>query len=200
MWQESAHKVIVLFSSGVESTCLLHLYLEEGRIVYPLYIKVGYPWEALEFQKAKSLWMYYKKLYKKLMTLRVIPLMNPEPPNRRSHTKDLYIPLRNLSLITSASLYATLKKVNSIAIGSLGIYPFPDNNVEYMRSLQKLTGVTILTPFMGLHKHEVIRQFWGKVPFEKTFSCIEPRKVKGKILPCGRCEKCKEREEAFKHL
>ncbi|MCS7171779.1 MAG: 7-cyano-7-deazaguanine synthase [Aquificaceae bacterium] len=200
MWPVSARKVVVLFSGGIESTCLLYLFLMDGWLAYPIYIRSGYPWELFELENAKSLWLYTKKLYRNAMPMRIIPYLNPEPADSRKHEKDLYIPLRNLSLLTSASIYALLKGVGHVAIGSLGLYPFPDNNPEYMQNLQKLIEVKLLTPFMGLHKHEVIRRFFNKVPLEKTLSCIKPKKHRDKIIPCGSCEKCKEREEAFKTL
>ncbi|HCO39093.1 MAG TPA: queuosine biosynthesis protein [Aquificaceae bacterium] len=200
MYRENAHKIVVLFSGGVESTCLLYLYLKKGWLVYPVYMRAGYPWEPVELENAKRLWQYAKRTYKNLMPIRILFYTNPEKVKSRSHSKDLLIPLRNLNLITPASNYALLKGIKSIAIGSLGIYPFYDNNLDYMRSLQRLTGIEILTPFMGMEKHQVIAKFSKDVPLERTLSCINPKRSKGKISPCGRCEKCKEREEAFKAL
>ncbi len=200
MWQVNAHKIALLFSGGVESTCLLYLYLREGWLVYPLYIKAGYPWETLELENAKSLWLYTKKKHRNLMPLRVLPAINPERVSKRRHDKDLFIPLRNISLVAIAGNYAVLRGINHVAIGSLGIYPFPDNNAEYMKSLQSLMNIELLTPFMGMEKHEVLKRFSEGIPLERTLSCVRPKRVMGRIVPCGRCEKCKEREEAFKHL
>jgi 7-cyano-7-deazaguanine synthase len=45
-------KSVVLFSGGVESTCVLYLKLLEGQVVYPVYVKCGMPWERLEYVKA----------------------------------------------------------------------------------------------------------------------------------------------------
>lgn len=200
MLRENARKILVLFSGGVESTCLLYKYLKEGWLVYPLYVRAGYGWEVYEMEKVRDLWYFTKKNYKKLMPLRVLSLPNPERVKDREHSQDLFIPLRNLSIITCAGNYAYLRGIRHIAIGSLGIYPFYDNNPQYMQTLQRLMRMEIHTPFMGMEKHEVIKRFSKGVPLERTFSCINPRKVKDKILACGRCQKCKEREEAFRFL
>ncbi len=200
MWQVNAHKIVLLFSGGVESTCLLYMYLRKGWLVYPVYIKAGYPWEAFELENAKSLWLYTKRKHKNLMPLRVLPAINPERVSRRKHDKNLFIPLRNINLIAMAGNYALLKGIEYVAIGSLGIYPFPDNNADYMKRLQSLINIELLTPFMGMEKHEVLKKFSESVPLERTLSCIRPKKVKGKVLHCGKCEKCKERQEALKHL
>ncbi len=196
----SVHKVVVLFSGGVESTCMLYMYLKKDWLVYPVYVKAGYPWESLELERAKALWLYTKKKYKNLMPLRVLTTLNPERVEDRKHDKNLFIPLRNINLVAMAGNYALLKGIKCIAIGSLGIYPFPDNNADYMKRLQSLINVELLTPFMGMEKHEVIRGFSEGVPLDKTLSCIRPKKSMGKIIPCGVCEKCKERQEALKHL
>ncbi len=200
MYREKVRKVVVLFSGGVESTCLLYLYLKEGWLTYPLYIRSGYPWEVLELENAKDLWRYTKEKFKNLMALRVVFYANPEKVKNRDHRKDLFMPLRNLNLITLACNYALLKGIDHVAIGSLGIYPFYDNNQEYMDLMRKLTRMSILTPFMNMEKSEVVLKYAKGVPLEKTLSCIAPRRSRGKILPCGRCPKCKEREEALKGL
>ncbi|MDW8032620.1 MAG: 7-cyano-7-deazaguanine synthase [Aquificaceae bacterium] len=197
MWRANARKVVVLFSGGVESTCLLYYYLMQGWLTYPLYVKAGYPWERLELEKAKRLWLFVKDTYRGLMPMRVSTLVNPERPEKRGHERELYIPIRNLSLVTTASLYAIRKGIECIALGSLGMYPFPDNNAEYMQSLEKLAGLKVFAPFMGMHKREVIEKFLGVVPFERTLSCINPKRRGRRIEVCGRCPKCEERREAF---
>ncbi len=196
----SVHKVVVLFSGGVESTCMLYFYLRKSWLVYPVYVKAGYPWETLELEKAKSLWLYTKRKHKNLMPLRVLTTLNPEKVDNRKHDKNLFIPLRNINLVAMAGDYALLKGIKQVAIGSLGIYPFPDNNADYMKRLQSIINIELLTPFMEMEKHEVIGKFSEGVPLHKTLSCIRPKKIMGEILQCGVCKKCKERQEAFKHL
>ncbi len=194
-------KVLVLFSAGVESSCLLVHYLKEGFLVYPVYVRAGLPWEEVEREYALRFWTAVKRKHKNLMpirtifvkgseTLRGIPVEDPQ----------IEIPLRNMSLLVQASLLAHSKRVARIAVGSLGIYPFPDNNREYFEGLQDLISrglrreVRIETPFMGMEKWEVIRKFGGTVPFSLTFSCASP----SGYMHCGICVKCRERREGFK--
>jgi 7-cyano-7-deazaguanine synthase len=196
----NARRVVVLFSGGVESTCLLYYYLRRGWLVYPAYVSSGYPWEALELENAIRLYHHTKERYKNLFPLRVLKTFCPERVGKRSHCSNLFIPLRNLLLLSTVSAYCLSKGIGKLAIGSLGIYPFPDNNREYMQRFRELSGLEVLTPFMGLEKHEVIQKFGSGVPLELTLSCIRPKKVKGSIRHCGDCLKCEERKEAFKHL
>ena len=61
-------KSVVLFSGGVESTCVLYLKLLEGQVVYPVYVKCGMPWERLEYVKATALWQEAKEAVLKIQT------------------------------------------------------------------------------------------------------------------------------------
>lgn len=200
MLQENVRKISLLFSGGVESTCLLYFYLKEGWLVYPLYVKAGFYWEPFELERARELWHITKKKYKGLMPLRVVSIPKPEGLRKRNPKRDLFIPLRNINLIVAIANYANTKNIKNVAIGSLGIYPFFDNNQEYFKSLEKLIGIQIHTPFMGMEKYEVIAKFSKDVPLDKSFSCINPKRKGKKILACGLCIKCKEREEALKLL
>ncbi|MDQ7038010.1 MAG: 7-cyano-7-deazaguanine synthase [Aquificota bacterium] len=194
-------KVLVLFSAGVESSCLLVHYLRKGFLVYPVYVRAGLPWEEVEREYALRFWTAVRGKHRNLFpvrtvfvkgggTLRGVPLEDPQ----------IEIPLRNMSLLVQTSLLAHSKGVDSIAVGSLGIYPFPDNSREYFDRLQDLISrglrrdVRIETPFMGMEKWEVVRRFRDLVPFSLTFSCASPS---GRNH-CGICVKCRERKEGFR--
>ncbi|MFN3813407.1 MAG: 7-cyano-7-deazaguanine synthase [Aquificaceae bacterium] len=200
----STAKVAVLFSGGVESTSLLYMYLQRGFLVYPIYIRAGESWERLELQNAVYLWHYTKKVYKNLKPMRVVSINGKSSFNRSFYRKsELFIPLRNLTLITAASMYALQKEIKRLAIGSLGIYPFPDNSIGYIKDVERLISsgsreeFFIEIPLMGMKKVEVIKRFYDKVPYRLTLSCAMPKKMGRKVLPCGACIKCREREEAF---
>lgn len=197
-------RIAVLFSSGVESTTLLYMYLQKGYLVYPVYVKSGEKWERLEVENAINLWRYTKRSYPNLMALRILRVQGQVAPRETLKTiQDIFIPLRNMTLITTCALYALSKNINRLAIGSLGLYAFPDNTREYLKDLERLIAkgsgreFFIETPLFGLEKAHIIRTGLGIVPYDLTLSCAKPRKVKGKIVPCGKCIKCKERQEAL---
>lgn len=200
------NKVVVLFSGGVESTTLLYMYLREGYVVYPLYIRSGYPWERLELLNARKIWSFTKEKYPNLMPMKVLSGIKTPIKSGSRDVWSIFIPLRNLLLISTASSHALLKGVDKISIGSLGLYPFPDNNSEYIKRLEELinTGskrrIRILTPFMGIEKSEIVRKYKNLVPYHLTLSCSNPRISGGRVRPCGNCIKCTEREEALYNL
>ncbi len=193
-------KVGVLFSGGVESSALLYHYLRKGFLVYPLYVRCGLPWEETERLWADRLWARLKRDWKTLMTIRTVPFRVQRKVRKRiGSLSDLEITLRNSSLILSALLKANTMGVRRLSIGSLGMYPFPDNRREFFESLQGVlrdgSGIdlSLETPFMGMEKEEVIAQTGDGFPFHLTFSCASPVKKHH----CGRCVKCLERKEGF---
>ncbi len=200
-------KVAVLFSGGVESSCLLYLYLSKGWIVYPVYVMTGQFWEKFEYRRASSLWGYAKRTYPKLMPIKCIVTKTAQTKFKLIKTEEeLFIPLRNLTLLTAVGSYAISKGAYHIGIGSLGLYPFPDNNFDYIKEVEALMSkgakisLSVNAPLLGMEKSEVVQRFKGLVPFHLTFSCINPVVRKGKVFHCGRCIKCMERHEAFKDL
>ena len=197
-------KAVVLFSGGVESSAILYLYLSRGWIVYPVYVKTGQFWERFEYRKAIHLWEHTRKRYPNLMPLRVEPLRAVCPRPRSINTESqLFIPLRNLTLLTAVGNYALSKGAYQIGLGSLGLYPFPDNNLGYIKQVEDLmskgasTKIEVDVPLLGLEKSEVVRRFKNLVPFHLTFSCVNPVIKDGRILHCGKCIKCMERKEAM---
>ena len=188
-------KVALLFSAGVESSSLAVHYLEGGYIVLPVYVKCGFPWEKVEIRWGERLWVFLKKKYRRLLPIRILPARGIGP-----EANSVEMPLRNLILVSTVALEALRRDIDRVGIGSLGMYPFPDNNREFFDDVERLLSrgarirLEVDTPFMGLEKEEVIKHYYTKLPYRLTFSCMRP--IKG--MHCGRCEKCMERKEGFR--
>ncbi len=61
-----------------------------------------------------------------------------------------------------------IKYLESVQIfGTL--FPFFDNNPDYFKSLEKLIGIHIHTPFIGIEKHRVIAKFSKNIPLVGVF-------------------------------
>lgn len=180
-------KVVLLTSSGIESACLMYFYLSRGYVLYPAYVRCGLPWERVEVIWLKRLWFYYRKRFGRILPPRIIPLKSFVRLRSVAREEDIEIPLRNMTLLLATTLYAHQKRVKAVAIGSLGMYPFPDNSKEYMERMEGLISE-------GLRENvSVDVPFMGRVPFNLTFSCASPVG----IHHCGTCAKCRERKEGF---
>lgn len=203
-------KICVLASSGVESSALLYLASQKYKEVFPLYVSHGYIWE-----KAERYWL--KKFIKNLRSKAIQPLSvirypvkevlgnhwslsGSLVPSASSDDKAVYLPGRNVLLLSLAAAFSFPKKIPKIAIGILHSNPFPDSTPEFFRCMENTLrqgykfAFQIERPFSKLKKTDVIDLVKDKIPLPFTFSCLKPRGQSH----CGRCNKCAERQKAFK--
>ena len=120
-------------------------------------------------------------------------------PHARTRDEAVYLPGRNLLLLSKAAVFCGLHKIDAIAIGSLDHNPFPDATPRFFRDFAALAGdalgfrIKVVAPLRTLRKEVVLRR--GKwLPLHLSFSCLVPRRG----LHCGRCNKCAERRRAFR--
>jgi 7-cyano-7-deazaguanine synthase len=199
----------VLVSGGLDSAVLLGTAVREGRAVQPLYIRSGLAWEKAE-QK------YLDRFLAELSHPSVRPLVTLDVPvadlygdhwsltgrgvpGADSHDSAVYLPGRNVLLLSKALLWCHLHSVPTLALGTLECNPFPDATPAFFQTFAAVVNqavggrVEVTAPFAGLSKSEVIDR--GKhLPLQHTLSCLRP--VGGKH--CGRCNKCAERRAAFR--
>lgn len=199
----------VLFSGGLDSAILLGMLLDEGRVAQPLYVDSGLYWQRDE-QLAMA--RYLKRLAQPrlaaLVTLQ-LPLADlygdhwsitgQNVPDADSPDDAVYLPGRNPLLLVKTRVWCHLHGVTQLAIGSLASNPFADAGEPFFRrfeeSLDVALGdrVALVRPLVGAEKRRHM-QLGRKYPLELTFSCLAPRYG----LHCGRCNKCAERQKAFR--
>ncbi len=198
----------VLASGGVESAALLAWALERYRFTTPLYVRAGFRWEAAELRALR-------KVVDRLDGARLAPpvlldapvrdvygrhwgLTGRGVPDAKSPDSAVYLPGRNLFLVSKAAVYAALHELDAVVLGPLKDNPFPDATPEFFEALGRAirlglnTALSIETPFRDFHKSDLIARY-RHLPWSLTFSCI--RSVGDRH--CGRCNKCAERRRAF---
>lgn len=120
-------------------------------------------------------------------------------PGADSADDAVFLPGRNVLLLAKPMIWCHLNGVPEIATAPLGTNPFPDATPEFYDNFASIVscalagGVRVLRPYAPLRKVDVMRR-GEKLPLEHTFSCIRP--VRG--LHCGACNKCAERQLAFR--
>lgn len=198
----------LLLSGGLDSAILLGTLLEQGHAVQPIYVRSHLHWEPAEERAVdRFLAAVDAPRLEKLVVLEqpVVDLYGAHwsvtgrrIPDQATPDESVYLPGRNVLLITKAGLWCQLHGIEQLALAVLGSNPFPDATDEFFSSLQRslelATGkpLAVLRPFAGLDKREVIR-LGARLPLGLTFSCLDPRGD----LHCGACNKCAERRLAF---
>lgn len=204
----------VLFSAGLDSAVLL---ADAARAagpaarVTPLYVSVGFAWEAEERAMAARLFAH------QTFAERIAPLVQlqfdmrdifapthwavrGEPPAFDTPDEDVYLDGRNIILLSKASVYMAKHDLHRVLLGTLSGNPFPDATPDFLHTMARAltlglgSSIAIEAPFSNMHKDDVVRKGIGLgVPFELTLSCMQPKDG----MHCGRCSKCRERRDAF---
>jgi 7-cyano-7-deazaguanine synthase len=202
--------VAVLCSGGLDSAVLVAAEAQTG-IVLPIYVGGGLSWEAEELALLDRL---LARLGERggllpLTRLRVdvtdlYPAghwaLTAAPPAYDTPDEDVYLPGRNVLLLSKASVLCATRGISRIVIGPLAGNPFPDATPEFRAAMGRALSlglaheVRIDAPFAGLHKEDVIKLGASLgVPFELTLSCMNPAGGRH----CGQCSKCRERRDGF---
>ncbi len=169
--------------------------------VFPLYVRTGLRWEAVERE-------YLDRFLFAIRTPALQPLITLDQPvddlygshwsisgegvpDANSPDSAVFLPGRNVLLLAKPLLWCHLNGVPEIATAPLGSNPFPDATPDFYDGFAAIVSravegnVRVLRPYAALHKVDVLRRGRG-MPLEHTFSCIQPAHG----LHCGVCNKC----------
>src|SRR5690606_28957834 len=115
---------------------------------------------------------------------------------------DLYIPYRNILILTLAASFAQSMNINEVYsafINSNHAKEIDCSKEFFLRMEDMLVdygAVKIVMPFLEMSKFEVAKIGIAlKAPIGKTFSCQASSKI-----PCGACPNCVDRLEALSIL
>jgi len=200
--------VCILASGGLDSDVLLAEAAEKYRPVWPLYIGQGLRWEKAERYWLKRFLRAIRLPGMKPLQVLSVPMADlygahwstgrKRVPGARTPDRAVYLPGRNMALSVKAAVFAAMKKIPVLALGSLDHNPFPDASPRFFKAWGKALGaglgtpLRVTAPYRRLSKVDVIRR-GARLPLHLSFSCISPQ---GKFH-CGRCNKCAERRRAF---
>jgi 7-cyano-7-deazaguanine synthase len=210
---------LVLLSGGLDSAVLL---ADEAvrRETQPVYVRTGLAWEEAEQATMMRLLGSggLRGHVRPFVSLSVDMTdaygamhwsIQGHPPGYHTPDEDVYLPGRNVILLSKAAVYGAAVDADRIVLGTLGHNPFPDATPQFRGALGRALALglahpmTIDAPFADLSKAEVVRRGIALgVPFNLTLSCMNPI-VRGAgeaaSLPrhCGACSKCRERHDAF---
>lgn len=204
-------KRVCVLVGGLDSAVLAASYASKKWDVHPLFIREGFRWEPSEQQ---SLVKFFKRLpfahrvhRLEILQLPVKSLLSRhwsthsrlKVPSADSPDTAVYLPGRNVGLLTLGGLYCALKDIPLLTIGVLKHNPFPDSRPIFFRHVESTirfgTGkrFAIKTPLANMTKREVILlgRNW---PIHLTLSCLAPQGLRH----CGQCNKCRERRDGFR--
>ena len=204
-------KIALLVSGGMDSCILASTLLKAGQIISPIYIRHGLIWEQAEEHHLKLYLSCINSANLKPLTIIEQPVNDiyeqhwsvsgNDVPDQNTDDSAVYLPGRNLLLLTKVGVWCALNHIDTIALGTLQGNPFSDNTEEFYQCVAKSisiateTEINIIRPFANKSKDEILVGA-SNLPLHLTFSCIQPQDNKH----CGKCNKCAERKKAYLDL
>ena len=206
----------MLLSGGLDSAVLVAEEAQHG-VVQPIYVSVGLRWEAEE-RRAAAAFLADARLrhpVRSIVSLSVdmTDIYPPthwarsgEPPGYHSRDEEVYLTGRNIILLGKAAVYCAVAGIGRLNIGTLAHNPFPDATPAFRKTFAEALAeglgqpLAIAAPYADAEKSEVIRRGTALgLPLMLTLSCMQPDGWRGEApVHCGRCNKCRERLEAFR--
>ncbi|HCU24565.1 MAG TPA: 7-cyano-7-deazaguanine synthase [Deltaproteobacteria bacterium] len=201
-------RICVLTSGGIDSALLLGEALASGHEIHPLYVATGLVWEAAEQHHLQILLNRLATERLKALSVLRAPLKDLFPdhwafgagavPDAASPDEAVYLPARNLILLSQAAVFSEARRLEEVWIGVLKGNPFGDGRKDFFRAFEESCRLAlphplkISAPFAELSKPEAMARH-SDFPLDLAFSCLAPRGLE----PCGRCNKCEELRRAL---
>ncbi|MFO0902092.1 MAG: 7-cyano-7-deazaguanine synthase [Pirellulales bacterium] len=214
----SARRIGILLSGGLDSCILLGKLLGEGCEVQPFFVRGGLAWEPAELGAVQR---YLDSLATLGLPGRLRPLTTfdlpladlygdhwsvtgLEVPGYDTPDEAVFLPGRNPLLLIKPALWCQMHGFEALALAPLASNPFGDASDAFFESFERSLRLAmdrplqILRPFLQLTKTAVMR-LGAQLPLQFTHSCIAPVTVAAdRYQHCGRCNKCAERQAAFR--
>jgi 7-cyano-7-deazaguanine synthase len=212
----AALTVTVLASGGIESAVLLSELSKRCRQVVPLYFECGLSWEPVEKQhlmqylralaapnvsEVTAISLPIRDLYRQHWSVTGLDV-----PDSKSDDSAVFLPGRNILLLSKAAVFCSLNEAQAIAMGPLAANPFADATDDFFAAMESAVSIgldrriAVMRPFKSLHKPQVV-ELGANLPLHLTMSCIQPvanhTEGGGTFMHCGDCNKCAERQKGF---
>ena len=201
--------ICVLVSGGLDSCVMLAELARRYDVIHPVFVRHGLIWEPAELRALRQFLRAIRQPRIRPLIVLDLPLRDlyrqhwsttgRNVPSAATPDEAVYLPGRNLLLLGKAAVFCAQHDIGVVAIGSLGHNPFADATPQFFREFAALAStalgqrVRIIAPFRALTKRQVLRR-GQHLPLHLTSCCLSPRRG----LHCGRCNKCAERQAAFR--
>jgi len=218
----SHEKAVILASGGLDSSVMAALVKAQGLAIYLLTVSYGQR-HSIEVARSRQVAEWLEAKEQKIIELDLrtfggsaltdaIPVPAGRASVERAENIPLtYVPARNTIFLSLALAYAEVLGASLIFFGAnIRDYSgYPDCRPDYVKAFMEVARlgtragvmgkpIEIRTPLIQMTKADIIRKGLALgVPFHLTHSCYAPDSTG---WPCGQCESCLIRQEAFQEV
>ena len=204
------HKVVVIYSGGMDSFTMLNKALQDGLEVFPLTFNYGQR-HVIEIEFARTVCEKLNLPHEVVDISAINQLLQgsaltsdidvPEGHYAEESMKATVVPNRNMIMLSLAIGYAVSKGADKVYFGAHSgdhaIYPdCRPEFVEKMNAVAKIANyqpVEITAPYLNQDKGQILADGLKMgLDYSLTWTCYN-----GREKACGKCGACVERLEAF---
>jgi 7-cyano-7-deazaguanine synthase len=200
---------LVLVSGGIDSTTLVFYLSKKNLNILCIFFNYGQvsfkaelealknvlPSSLLHNLKVIDISFIFEKKNSPILTLKNLW-------EDRVSREDMYLPSRNLVILSLACCYAKQNGIKSLYTGFIDGDKVieSDASLNYLSNfknfLDKYEDVSLIYPFINMTKKEIIFLAMElNVPIEKTYSCQISESI-----PCGACPNCSDKNDALEEI
>jgi 7-cyano-7-deazaguanine synthase len=206
---QNQNRSLLMASGGMDSTVMAYWLRKRKKEVLPLFVNYGQHCSGIEYRTLKK--VLPKKYLKNLITVNVSDIyknsnsrliLEADLWKEKVKAEDLYLPYRNLFLLTIGAIQAHIYKCSDVYAAFINSNHVKeiDCSTRFFNNLNKMLGsmgsIKIKLPFRYLSKTQVSRIGLSlKAPIAETYSCQMFSKV-----PCGACPNCVDRLTALEKV
>ena len=204
-------KAIITISGGLDSTTCAAIAKSRGEELIFLTVNYGQKNIKREISNTEYFAKYYGANEHKVVDMTWLgglgmSMITDDTISAGIEDNLIYVPFRNAIILTAAIAWAeTDDEIEKIFIGSeAGPWICPDNSPEFIKAMNELIqiatknnkNVSIEAPLNYKNKQEIIKTALDlRVPIEHTWTCVTNGEK-----PCGICQPCRNRKEAFESM
>lgn len=209
MKSEQTSVAVLLASGGLDSTTLAYSLLSKKIDFIPLFVNYGQHSREVELSSLRA--VLPGELKERIAVVDVSSVYNgsqsrlliePNLWKERVVDEDLFLPHRNLLLLSIGAAFAETRGIHDVYAAFIETHRAPGRDCcvpffdEVDRIMRQSGDVSIKLPFQGMSKIEVARLGVSLgAPIGQTFSCLAASEI-----PCGACPNCVDRLRALDSL
>lgn len=208
--RQQTNRVVLLYSSGLDSTATALVLKEQGYEVFPLFIHYGQTNHEAEakFVKEGAARMGLNPV-RMVDMLSVLELCSGNLTGGISISDtDAWLPARNSLFLVLAGMYAQTIDADAISIGYglHGNFVYADNMlvhhqlIEAVLTFSLVRELKVLLPIKHLSKRQILEIVKSRGLLDVSVSCWNAKLQDGQVIPCGDCVNCIEKNAALEEM
>ena len=208
--RQQTKRVVLLYSSGLDSTATALVLKEQGYEVFPLFIHYGQTSDEAEtkFVKEGAARIGLNPI-RMVDMLSVLELCSGKLTGGISISDaDAWLPARNTLFLVLAGMYAQMIDADAISIGYglHGNFVYADNMlvhhqlIEIALTFSLVRELKVLLPIKHLSKQQILKIVRDRGLLDLSVSCWNAKLQDGEVITCENCVNCTEKNAALKEM